>query len=170
MSRIRLTALVTAACLVSAGLVAGTATISAGSSDVERSASHKSKKKGKSKNKGKRGRSAIATLDPLGAGSTAKGLGYVKQKRKKATLSIALLGLAPGSTHALHIHKGSCAKQGAIAASFPDVTADASGSVLAKLTAAAKKNIARKRYYVQAHTAASPSFGVPIACGNLRKA
>ena len=168
MSKIRLTALVTAACLVVAGVVASPATISASSSDVERSASHK--KKGKSKNKGKRGRSGIATLDPLGAGSTAKGLGYFKLQRKKAKLSIALLGLAPGSTHALHIHKGSCAKQGAVVASFPDVTADASGNVLAKLTATAKKNIARKGYYVQAHTAASPSFGVPIACGNLKKA
>jgi Cu/Zn superoxide dismutase len=48
---------------------------------------------------------------------------------KFITAKIAMVGLTPGSTHAMHIHQGSCAKQGDVLVPFLDVTADDKGRI-----------------------------------------
>jgi Cu/Zn superoxide dismutase len=48
---------------------------------------------------------------------------------KFITAKIAMVGLTPGSTHAMHIHQGSCEKQGDVLIPFLDVTADKTGQI-----------------------------------------
>jgi Cu/Zn superoxide dismutase len=48
---------------------------------------------------------------------------------KFVTAKIAMVGLTPGSTHAMHIHQGSCDKQGDVLVPFLDVTADNTGQI-----------------------------------------
>jgi Cu/Zn superoxide dismutase len=40
-----------------------------------------------------------------------------------------MTGFTPGSSHAMHIHQGSCTAQGAVLVAFPDVTADEHGVI-----------------------------------------
>jgi Cu/Zn superoxide dismutase len=48
---------------------------------------------------------------------------------KYISAKIAMVGLTPGSTHAMHIHQGSCDKQGDVLVPFLDVTADDAGRI-----------------------------------------
>jgi len=48
---------------------------------------------------------------------------------KKVSAELHMTGFAPGSKHAMHIHKGSCAEQGEVLVPFPDVVADDGGAV-----------------------------------------
>ena len=48
---------------------------------------------------------------------------------KLVTAKMAMVGLTPGSTHAMHIHQGSCDKQGDVLVPFLDVTADQTGRI-----------------------------------------
>jgi hypothetical protein len=45
-----------------------------------------------------------------------------------------MAGFTPGSTHAIHIHQGSCATMGDVAVPFPDVTADGAGAINTSVT------------------------------------
>jgi hypothetical protein len=48
---------------------------------------------------------------------------------KFVTAKLAMAGMTPGSTHAMHIHQGSCDKQGDVLVPFLDVTADDTGRI-----------------------------------------
>jgi Cu/Zn superoxide dismutase len=48
---------------------------------------------------------------------------------KFITAKMQMVGLAPGSTHAMHIHQGNCADQGDVLVPFLDVTADETGAI-----------------------------------------
>ena len=48
---------------------------------------------------------------------------------KFITAKMQMVGLTPGSTHAMHIHQGNCANQGDILIPFLDVTADETGAI-----------------------------------------
>jgi hypothetical protein len=48
---------------------------------------------------------------------------------KYISAKIAMVGLTPGSTHAMHIHQGTCDKQGDVLVPFLDVTADDAGRI-----------------------------------------
>lgn len=48
---------------------------------------------------------------------------------KYIAAKIAMVGLTPGSTHAMHIHQGTCDKQGDVLVPFLDVTADDAGRI-----------------------------------------
>lgn len=48
---------------------------------------------------------------------------------KFITAKMQMVGLTPGSTHAMHIHQGNCADQGDILIPFLDVTADKTGAI-----------------------------------------
>ena len=92
----------------------------------------------------------------------------VKQKGEILKVWINLHGVAAGTTHANHIHVGSCAAQGGIVVPFPDVTADANGNVKAFFTVVATTDVAHMGYYYNLHEAASPTVGAGIACGDLK--
>ncbi|MCX2931498.1 CHRD domain-containing protein [Mycobacterium sp. CVI_P3] len=53
---------------------------------------------------------------------------------KMVTAKLQLQGFTPGSSHAMHIHQGSCAAPGKVVVPFPDVTADQGGAVNATVT------------------------------------
>jgi Cu/Zn superoxide dismutase len=48
---------------------------------------------------------------------------------KFITAKMQMVGLTPGSTHAMHIHRGNCADQGDVLIPFLDVTADETGAI-----------------------------------------
>jgi hypothetical protein len=48
---------------------------------------------------------------------------------KNVSAKLQMVGFTPGSTHAMHIHQGSCAAQGDVLVPFPDVTANDRGAV-----------------------------------------
>lgn len=50
---------------------------------------------------------------------------------QSVTVTIRASGFEPGTTHAAHVHSGSCASQGAVVVMLPDLTADAGGNVSA---------------------------------------
>ncbi len=53
---------------------------------------------------------------------------------KTLTVAVSARGFAPGSTHAAHIHAGSCQQQGAVVYMLADLVADASGDIHATRT------------------------------------
>ena len=48
---------------------------------------------------------------------------------KNVSVRLQMAGFTPGSSHAMHIHQGSCTAQGAVLVAFPDVTADEHGVI-----------------------------------------
>jgi Cu/Zn superoxide dismutase len=48
---------------------------------------------------------------------------------KNVSAKLQMVGFTPGSSHAMHIHQGSCAAQGTVSVGFPDVTANAGGAI-----------------------------------------
>ena len=53
---------------------------------------------------------------------------------KNVSVRLQMAGLTPGSSHAMHIHQGSCTAQGAVLVAFPDVPADEHGVIDATVT------------------------------------
>ena len=48
---------------------------------------------------------------------------------KNVSAKLQMVGFTPGSSHAMHIHQGSCASQGDVLVPFPDVTANDGGAI-----------------------------------------
>jgi hypothetical protein len=48
---------------------------------------------------------------------------------KNVSAKLQMVGFTPGSSHAMHIHQGSCASQGDVLVPFPDVTANNGGAI-----------------------------------------
>ncbi|MCW2688253.1 MAG: hypothetical protein JWR37_3143 [Mycobacterium sp.] len=48
---------------------------------------------------------------------------------KNVIAKLQMVGFTPGSSHAMHIHQGSCAAQGDVQVPFPDVTANDGGAI-----------------------------------------
>ena len=48
---------------------------------------------------------------------------------KNVSAKLQMVGFTPGSSHAMHIHQGSCAAQGDVLVPFPDVTANDVGAI-----------------------------------------
>jgi hypothetical protein len=48
---------------------------------------------------------------------------------KMVTAKLQMQGFTPGSSHAMHIHQGSCAAPGNVVIPFPDVTANQGGAI-----------------------------------------
>jgi len=56
-------------------------------------------------------------------------------RTKSVSVRLQMAGFTPGSSHAMHIHQGSCTAQGAVLVPFPDVTADEHGVIDTTVTA-----------------------------------
>jgi hypothetical protein len=105
------------------------------------------------------GSTASATLaSQLSSG--VSGLATLAQSGAATTVTVTLMGLAPGSAHAGHIHRGSCS--GAIIFPLAVLTADASGQGTA--TATVNAPIDAGSWWVQYHSGENPP-GPPVACG-----
>jgi hypothetical protein len=107
----------------------------------------------------------VVTLASI-QGSTASGAATILDDAgPSSTVQIDLTGMQPNTSHVGHVHKGSCAAQGAIYHGLAVVNADAGGNGTVS-TAQVPDSLLIGGYYIQYHTAVSPP-GTPIACGDL---
>jgi len=86
------------------------------------------------------------------------------------TVKIALVGLAPSSTHPSHIHTGSCSNQGNVIHPLQNIVADAHGVGMATTMVSVPKGIPASGWYVNVHNGPglSPSDQfLPIVCGDV---
>jgi hypothetical protein len=88
------------------------------------------------------------------------------------TITIDLKGMIPNSVHISHIHKGTCASNGAIAIPLPNsVAADATGHALS-INEIASPYLGTG-FYANVHTGpdlSSAANAAPCACGDLADA
>ncbi len=88
-------------------------------------------------------------------------------------VKIALVGLAPSSTHPSHIHTGSCSNQGGVIYPLQPIVADAHGVASATTMVSVPKGIPASGWYVNVHNGPglSPSDQfLPIVCGDVSNA
>ena len=85
-----------------------------------------------------------------------------------STVTVSLEGLAPGSSHAGHVHRGACAAQGAIDFGLNPIVADAQGNGSAT-TANVPDALLIPGFYLQYHVALDPP-GAPLACADIPNA
>jgi CHRD domain len=86
------------------------------------------------------------------------------------TVDLMLTGLQPGTSHAAHIHTGSCESQGAVVYPLNNVVANSSGNYTGTTTIKNVSSIPGSGWYVNVHysTNLSTQTGFnPIACGNV---
>ncbi len=85
-------------------------------------------------------------------------------------VTVSLTGLEPTSTHAAHIHRGSCLSQGAVLYMLEDVHADNSGAATVTTTIPNVTAIPTSGWYVNVHRGINMQSSIdfdPIACGDV---
>lgn len=81
---------------------------------------------------------------------------------------IHLTGLQPNSSHAGHIHSGTCASPGPAVAPLPEATADAGGMAMVNGTASrALSEVANGSHLIAYHQNAGEDHGPTIVCGEI---
>jgi len=88
-------------------------------------------------------------------------------------VKIRVTGLAPSSSHAAHIHAGTCAADGAIVYPLNPVVADAKGDASSETTIANVQNgIPASGWYINIHNGLQMTAieHMPIACANISHA
>jgi hypothetical protein len=88
----------------------------------------------------------------------------------KLTVKISLIGLAPKSSHAAHIHAGACAADGSIVYPLNPVVADDKGDATTKTTIEdVRGGIPTNGWYINIHNGLgmTPIEHMPISCGNI---
>jgi Cu/Zn superoxide dismutase len=117
------------------------------------------------KHEGK-GDGTVVRLAPV-TGQTAKGKAVLKQRTGALSVELRVSGLTPGSWHAVHLHTGSCAAQGAVVLPFPDIYANERGvaKLVTTLPTDAAANFVAAGYYINVHAATGDTPG--IACGDV---
>jgi len=88
-------------------------------------------------------------------------------------VTLTVTGLEPNSTHAVHIHTGSCQNQGGIVHGFPAdkyLKADGSGKATEMVTFDNVTSIPASGWYVNVHRGTNMQSSIdfdPIACGDV---
>lgn len=104
------------------------------------------------------------------AGETVTGTAKLSLTGTTLTVTVTLSGLEPNSTHAAHIHTGSCESQGAVMYPLNNITADASGNATVTTTIQNVSSIPATGWYVNIHHSAALSTQTgfdPVACGDV---
>lgn len=104
------------------------------------------------------------------AGESASGMAQLTLSGSTLTVKLTVINLEPNSSHAAHIHTGSCASQGPVVYPLMTVTADASGNASVTTTINNVSSIPSSGWYVNVHhsTDLSTQTGFdPIACGDV---
>jgi hypothetical protein len=77
--------------------------------------------------------STVAAGSPITVAFTSQPSGTVTlswdPQTKNVTATLKMSGFTAGSSHAMHIHQGSCDAQGNVLVPFPDVIADGAGAI-----------------------------------------
>jgi CHRD domain len=97
---------------------------------------------------------------------------------KNVSAKLQMVGFTPGSSHAMHIHQGSCASQGDVLVPFPDVTANKGGAIDTTVTSSqpsaaglAAGTFLNIHLAPAAQLGASGSLGyTPISCADITPA
>lgn len=97
---------------------------------------------------------------------------------KNVTAALKMVGFTPGSSHAMHIHQGSCATQGDVLVPFPDVTADGGGAIDTTVTSSQPSAAGLATgTFLNIHLAAAAQMGgpgslgyTPISCADITPA
>ena len=104
-------------------------------------------------------------------GQNASGMAHLSISGTTLTVTTTLSGLAPNSSHAEHIHSGSCAMQGNIVYPLTTIKADAKGNATTTTTIKNVTAIPSTGWYVNVHNSTDmtnqTSFD-PIACGDVK--
>jgi hydrogenase maturation factor len=93
-----------------------------------------------------------------------------QSENHQLTVKITLTGLAPNSSHAAHIHAGTCASSGAVVYPLNTVVADAKGDATSQTTINnVQDDIPDTGWYINVHngTTMAAIDDRPIACGNI---
>ena len=102
---------------------------------------------------------------------TASGTANLNIKSGALVVTIDVSGLEPSSSHAVHIHKGSCASQGAVVHALPPLTADATGHATLTATVSGVSSIPEGVWYLNIHRVTAIATGQtdfdPILCGDI---
>ena len=85
---------------------------------------------------------------------------------KRITASVEMHGFTPSSSHALHIHRGTCTNQTQPpSVPFPDVTADAGGAVKQSVLSAPVPGGIPRGTYLDIHLVPGPQLDAPTEVG-----
>jgi hypothetical protein len=97
---------------------------------------------------------------------------------KNVSAKLQMVGFTPGSSHAMHIHQGSCATQGDVVVPFPDVTANGGGAIDTTVTST-QPSVAglAAGTFLNIHLAPAAQMGgpgslayTPISCADITPA
>ena len=97
---------------------------------------------------------------------------------KNVTAKLQMVGFTPGSSHAMHIHQGSCAAQGDVLVPFPDVTANDGGAIDTTVTSSQPSAAGLAAgTFLNIHLAPASQLGgpgslgyTPISCADITPA
>lgn len=87
------------------------------------------------------------------------------------SLTIRLTGLAPGSNHIAHIHRGSCAVNGGIVLALTPVVADTAGNGTSTTAFMQPFKVPADGWYANVHNGpdlSTPQNARSLACADLR--
>ena len=112
----------------------------------------------------------VPLADALSANQAASGVAHLTLSNGQLTVVLAMKGLVPESTHAVHIHSGSCASQGKILYPLKPITADNMGAGSSTTVINDVSSIPASGWYVNVHFSTDMSTQTgedPIACGDV---
>jgi CHRD domain len=97
---------------------------------------------------------------------------------KNVSAKLQMVGFTPGSSHAMHIHQGSCAAQGDVLVPFPDVTANDAGAIDTTVTGSQPSAAGLAAgTFLNVHLAPAAQLGgpgslgyTPISCADITPA
>ena len=85
---------------------------------------------------------------------------------KNVSAKLQMVGFTPGSSHAMHIHQGSCASQGDVLVPFPDVTANDGGAIDTTVTSSQPSAAGLAAgTFLNIHLAPAAQMGAPGSLG-----
>jgi Cu/Zn superoxide dismutase len=85
---------------------------------------------------------------------------------KNVSAKLQMVGFTPGSSHAMHIHQGSCAAQGDVLVPFPDVTANDGGAIDTTVTSSQPSAAGLAAgTFLNIHLAPAAQMGAPGSLG-----
>ena len=111
------------------------------------------------------------TSPPSSPDQSASGTANLSIEGGGLKVSIDATGLKPSSSHAVHIHMGSCASQGIVVHGLAPLLADAGGHAALTMTVPGISSIPTGVWYINVHRTTAIGAGQtdfdPILCGDI---
>lgn len=113
---------------------------------------------------------AVPLVDAPSPDQSASGTAQLTLANGQVKVVLSMKGLEPASTHAAHIHAGSCADQGKIIYPLTAITADKTGAGTSTTILKNMASLPASGWYINVHfgsTITNQTNEDPIACGNM---